>query len=195
MKRRSALLVADSGLTKVQRSVHEEGTRQVQRIASYPKVTVTEGGRGVCCHVGSRLLADVASAAGVGEAFDGAVGGVRKRRSAHAPGRVLADLAVMLADGGAAIGDLAVLRDQPNLFGSVASTATAWRVLDSVDESLLDRVKIARAAARERAWLLRGEAGRQLRTLRCAGTVVPGLVIDVDATLVTCHSPALGTRS
>jgi len=160
----------------------------VQRIASYPKVTVTEGGRGVCSHVGSRLLADVASAAGVVEAFDGAVGGVRKRRSAHAPGRVLADFAVMLADGGVAIGDLAVLRDQPNLFGSVASTATAWRVLDSVDESLLDRVKIARAAARERAWLLRGEAGRQLPTLRCAGTVVPGLVIDVDATLVTCHS-------
>jgi len=160
----------------------------VQRIASYPNVTVTEGGRGVCSHVGSRLLADVASAAGVVEAFDGAVGGVRKRRSAHAPGRVLADFAVMLADGGVAIGDLAVLRDQPNLFGSVASTATAWRVLDSVDESLLDRVKIARAAARERAWLLRGEAGRQLPTLRCAGTVVPGLVIDVDATLVTCHS-------
>ena len=80
-----------------------------------------------------------------------------------------------------------LLRDQPNLFG-LASTATAWRVLDSVDESLLDRVKIARAAARERAWLLRGEAGRQLPTLRCAGMVVPGLVIDVDATLVTCHS-------
>jgi hypothetical protein len=40
--------VADSGLTTVQRSVHEEGTRQVQRIASYPKITVTVGGRGVC---------------------------------------------------------------------------------------------------------------------------------------------------
>jgi hypothetical protein len=46
--RQSALPVADSGLTTVQRSVHEEGTRQVQRIASYPKITVTEGGRGVC---------------------------------------------------------------------------------------------------------------------------------------------------
>jgi Transposase DDE domain group 1 len=167
----------------------------VQRIAWYPKVTVTEGGRGVCSHVGSRLLADVGSAAGVAEAFDGAVGGGRKRRSAHAPGRVLADLAVMLADGGVAIGDLAVLRDQPNLFGSVASTATAWRVLDSVDESLLDRVKVARAAARERAWLLRGEARRQLPMLRCAGTVVPGLVIDVDATLVTCHSEKQGAAA
>jgi hypothetical protein len=42
------LLVVDSGLVRVQRSVHEEGTRQVQRIASYPKITVSEGRRGVC---------------------------------------------------------------------------------------------------------------------------------------------------
>jgi Transposase DDE domain group 1 len=165
----------------------------VQRTASYPKITVTTGGRGVCSHVGSRLLADVAAAARVGEAFDDAVGGGRQRRSAHAPGRVLADLAVMLADGGVAIGDLAVLRDQPDLFGPVASTATAWRVLASVDDTLLGQLKTARAVARERAWLLRGEAGRQLPRVRCAGTVVPGLVIDVDATLVTCHSEKQGT--
>ena len=172
--------------------VHEEGTRQVQRIGWYPKVAVTADGQGVCSHVGSRLLADVAAAAGLGEAFEAAVGGGRQRRSAHAPGRVLTDLAVMLADGGVAIGDLAVLRDQPGLFGPVASTATAWRVLDAIDEPLLDQVKGARAAARERAWLLRGEAGRTVPAVRCAGTVVPGLVIDLDATLVTCHSEKQG---
>jgi hypothetical protein len=91
------------------------------------------------------------------------------------------------------VGDLAVLRDQPAVFGPVASTATAWRVLDSVEESLLDQVKLARAAARERAWWLRGEAGRGVLTVRCAGTVVPGLVIDLDATLVTCHSEKQGS--
>jgi hypothetical protein len=173
-------------------SVHEEGTRQVQRSASLPRVTVTTGGRGVCSHVGSRLLADVAAAAGVSEAFDAAVSGGRRRRSAHTPGRVLTDLAVMLADGGVAIGDLAVLRDQPDLFGPVASTATAWRVLDSVDDPLLERLKAARAVARERAWLLRAEAGRPVPAVRCAGVVVPGLVIDVDATLVVCHSEKQG---
>ena len=98
----------------------------------------------------------------------------------------------MLADGGVAIGDLAVLRDQPDLFGPVASTATAWRVLDSVDEPLLEQLKTARAVARERAWLLRAEAGRPLPTVRCAGLMVPGLVIDVDATLVVCHSEKQG---
>jgi hypothetical protein len=29
--------------------------------------------------------------------------------------------------------------------------------------------------------------------VRCAGMVVPGLVIDMDATLVTCHSEKQGT--
>ena len=160
----------------------------MQRIASFPRVIVSADGRGVCSHVGSRLLADVAVAVGVGEALDEAVGVGRQRRSPHVPGRVLADLAVMLADGGVAIGDLAVLRDQPGLFGRVASTATAWRVLASVDDGLLGRLKMARALVRERAWLLRGEAGRGLPAVRCAGTLVPGLVVDLDASLVTCHS-------
>lgn len=36
-------------------------------------------------------------------------------------------MAVMLADGGQAIAELAVLGDQPDLFGPVASDPTAWR--------------------------------------------------------------------
>jgi hypothetical protein len=71
--RRSALLVVDSGLAKVQDLAHEEGTRQVHDSALYPKVMVSTGGRGVCLHVGSQLLAEVAAAAGVAELFDDAV--------------------------------------------------------------------------------------------------------------------------
>jgi len=91
-------------------------------------VQVSGDGTGVVSHVGSRLLADVAAAVGMPQAFDEAAGRHRKRCSAHAPGRVLTDLAVLLADGGEAISDLAVLRHQPSLFGPVASAATAWRV-------------------------------------------------------------------
>jgi hypothetical protein len=95
---------------------------------------------------------------------------------------------VLLADGGETITDLAVLRHQPGLFGPVASTATAWRVLDSVDDRVLGELKRARAVARERAWLLRAEAARPVPTLLCGGVAVPGLVIDFDGSLVTCHS-------
>jgi hypothetical protein len=160
----------------------------VQTIAGFPKVVVSADGRGVVSHVGARLLADVADATGLVHALDEAVGARRVRRSAHPPGRVLADVAVMLADGGEAIADLAGQRNQPGLFGPVASPATCWRVLDSVDLATLAKLKQARVVARERAWLLRAEAGRPLPPVVCAGRVVPGLVIDIDATLVTCHS-------
>jgi hypothetical protein len=49
------------------------------------------------------------------------------------------------------------LADQPLLHGPVASTATAWRVLDAVDETRLAVLRSARAVARERAWLARAE--------------------------------------
>ena len=49
--------------------------------------------------------------------------------------------------------------------------------------------------ARERAWLLRAEAGRPLPRVVCAGRTQPGLVIDIDATLVTCHSEKQGSAA
>jgi hypothetical protein len=98
----------------------------------------------------------------------------RQRRSAHDPGVVLAQLAVMLADGGDCVSDLATLRDQPELFGAVASTPTAWRVIDSVHAEGLRCIAAARAAARAGAW--------------AAGARPPTITLDFDATLVTAHS-------
>jgi Transposase DDE domain group 1 len=102
----------------------------VQARTIRPKITVTADGQGVASRVGSRLLAGLGAMTGLDQAFGDAVGGGRQRRSAHDPGRVLTDLAVLLADGGETISDLGVLRSQPGLFGQVASTATAWRVLE-----------------------------------------------------------------
>jgi hypothetical protein len=45
----------------------------------------------------------------------------------------LADLTVMIVDGGDALAHLATLRDQDELFGPVAGDATAWRVFDRVE--------------------------------------------------------------
>jgi hypothetical protein len=93
---------------------------------------------------------------------------------------VLRDLAVMLADGGDCLSDLAVLRDQPELFGPVASTPTAWRVVERVatDPDGLARLRAARAHARARAWAAGAHPDPEL------------LIIDADATLVLAHSDA-----
>jgi hypothetical protein len=58
---------------------------------------------------------------------------------------VLRNLVVMLADGGDRLSDLAALRDQPELFGPVASTPTAWRV---IERTASDPDGLARAAGR-----------------------------------------------
>jgi hypothetical protein len=153
-----------------------------------PTITVTTDGAGVVSHVGSRLLAGLADRTGLTAAFSDALVGLRERRSGHDPGRVLTDLAVLLADGGRSISDLAVLRDQPTLFGPVASTATAWRVLDRIGPAALGRVRAARAKAREQLWAQRAETAGPVGGHRGGGRTWPGLRIMFDATLVTAHS-------
>jgi hypothetical protein len=149
---------------------------------------VTGGGRGVVGHAGARLLADLADATGLTRTFSQALAGLRQRQGGHDPGRIAVDLAVMLADGGEAIADLAVLRDQSALFGPVASDPTAWRLLAGLDESMLAQVRAARAAAREIAWAQHAETRGTLPAPTVAGQNVPGLVLDVGASIVLCHS-------
>ena len=88
----------------------------------------------------------------------------------------MVDLAVMLADGGEAIADLAVLRDQAQMFGPVASDPTAWRLLSDLDSMGLGRLCVARAQARELAWAQRIETRGGLPKTTAAGLPVPGLV-------------------
>ncbi|MCX4515827.1 IS1380 family transposase [Streptomyces sp. NBC_01619] len=169
-------------------SYQAEGTFCVQAIASRPKVYVSAGGAGVVGHAGSRLLGDLADATGLTGAFSAALGPLRPRGTGHDPGRITTDLAVMLADGGQSITDLATLRDQVEVFEPVASTATAWRLLADIDHAVLARLRTARAAARETAWLQAAETGEGIPAARAGGRELPGLVMDIDATLVTCHS-------
>lgn len=150
----------------------------VKRNRCRPRLKVTADGRGVVGHAGARLLSDLADRLGLTAGLSAAMLATKQRRRGHDRGRVLADLAVMIADGGTAISDLAVLRDQPGLFGEVASTPTAWRTLEAVDDAALVRIATARAAARRRVW---------------AAGADPGFyVIDLDATLITSHSDKAG---
>lgn len=149
---------------------------------------VSADGRGVVSHAGARLLADLADATGLTSAFTDALRRLRPRGTGHDPGRVATDLAVMLADGGEAIADLALLRDQPGMFGPVASTPTAWRLLADIGPATLAALRAARAAARETAWAQAAETREGIPVSRACGRDLPGLVLDLDATLVTCHS-------
>lgn len=160
----------------------------MQGIGSRPRLHVSADGTGVVGHAGARLLADLADATGLTSAYSTALRPLRPRGTGHDPDRIATDLAVMVADGGETITDLAVLRDQGEVFGPVASTPTAWRLLVGVDERALDRLRSARARAREVAWLQASETRPGIPAAKAGGREVPGLVLDIDATLVTCHS-------
>src|SRR4051794_33396482 len=144
--------------------------RRRRRVA----LSVTGDGTGLANHAGARLLADLADAVGLTAAASAAMAPTNQRRRGHDRGVVLTDLIVAIADGAETISDLATLRDQPDLFGPVASHATVWRTLEAVDDAALERIKSARAEARANAW---------------AAGADPGFyVIDIDATLVGAHS-------
>jgi hypothetical protein len=89
-------------------------------------VDVTSDGEGLVSHAGTALLAQVADKLAVTKALSLRLAGLKQRRRGHDPGRVIRDLAVMLADGGECVSDLGAVRDQEALFGPVASDSTAF---------------------------------------------------------------------
>ena len=158
----------------------------VQRDGLVDKLSVTADGTGLVAHAGSALLTGVADRVGLTRALSAAMSPSRQRRSAHDPGVVLRDLAVMLADGGTCLADLGAQRDQLDLYGNVASDSTAFRVIDSVDEEGLGRLRAAVAVARARAWKL---GARPERSVARWHNRPERTVIDVDATLTSASSP------
>ena len=73
-------------------------------------VEVAADGDGLVSRAGTALIAGLADRLGVADEFSAALAGTRQRAGGHDPGRVLADLAVMLADGGDCVADLGALR-------------------------------------------------------------------------------------
>lgn len=141
---------------------------------SVKTVDVRADGTGLCSRAGTSLLALVADRLGLSDGLCDALAGTRERQRGHDPGRVVCDLAVMLADGGRCVSDLAALAGQESLFGDVASVSTARRVVRSVGESELAGIRAAKARARARAW--------------AAGAAPERVIVDFDATAIVVHS-------
>jgi hypothetical protein len=171
---------------------------KVQRDGRSVTVEVVADGDGLVSHAGAALLAETADRLTLTGELSGALAAVRERRGRHDPGRVIRDLAVMLADGGDCLSDLRAVRDQAPLFGPVASDATAFRVIDALarDPELMAAVRVARSRARTTAWAAGGGGGGARApppTTAWAAGVAPGrVVIDIDATLITAHSEKQG---
>jgi len=111
---------------------------------------VTGDGAGLVSHAGVAWLAETADLSGLTAGLSTAMSAVPQRR--HDAGRTLSQVVLALADGATCLSDLAALRAQPAMFGSVGSEATVWRTFNHIGPIELRGITRARAAARERAW-------------------------------------------
>jgi hypothetical protein len=133
---------------------------------------------------GASLLVEAARVTRLDRHLSAALRPWRRPRAEHDPGKVVLDVALAIALGGDCLADLAVVRAQPDLFGSVASDPTVSRLVDTLAgdaDAAVVAIRQARAAARARAWTrrspVRGDAP---------------VVVDLDATIVLAHSEKEG---
>ena len=90
-------------------------TRTVERLR------VTGGDRQTVSHAGTHLLGELGDRVGLTCGYSAAIPWAGERAFGHDRGRLLCQVAVMLAAGGRCVADMAALRDQPDVFGDVAS--------------------------------------------------------------------------
>lgn len=141
---------------------------------------------------GALLFREAIRVAGLGRGLSAALALWRPARARHDPGKVLLDLATAVALGGDCLADIAAIRAQPTVFGSVASDPTVSRLFAALAgdvEEAVAAIRRARADARAAVWARRrplaGAPGN-----RNGGQVI----VDIDATLVTAHSDKEGAE-
>ena len=152
----------------------------------YPRVHVDTAPSAAVGQAGGVLLTETVRLAGLDAALSVSLAPWRKPTAVHDPAKVLLDVALSLAVGGDCMADVAVLRAEPGLYGSVASDPTISRSIDALAAdapAALAAIAAARATARARVWGLAGENAPD----HGADAADP-VVIDLDATLVTSHS-------
>jgi hypothetical protein len=146
-------------------------------------MTMSADGRGLVSQSGGLLLAESLRVTGLGAGLSAGLARWRAPRAVHDPGKIVGDLAVMLALGGDCLADVAALRAEPELFGPVASDPVISRLVAALAADApraVKAIRAARAAARQRAWALAGQTAPG-----ADGTLIP---VDIDATIVIAHS-------
>jgi hypothetical protein len=155
----------------------------MQNTARRPKITVSDDGQGIVSQAGGLLLTETARITGLDAGLSAGLGRWRPSRTVHDPGKAVLDLAVAVALGGDCLADVGVLRAEPALFGLVASDPVVSRLVTRLAgdaPQALAAIRSARAAARQRAWALAGDAA--------PGSGGALITVDIDATIVTSCS-------
>lgn len=90
----------------------------------YPSVRADSSGDGVVSQAGGVVLTSMVKVAGLGAGLSEALEPWRKPFATHDPGKILTDPALSLATGGDSVSDIDRLRNEPEVYGLVASDPT-----------------------------------------------------------------------
>ena len=152
----------------------------------FPAIPAALTGQSLVSHAGLGVLTSFLNALGFRKLCEDRFSQFVPAMAVHRPGKILGDLAVMLAAGGEQVTDVDQLRAAPGLFGTVASEATISRFMARVKdqpEAFGHGFATMQRALRTRVW---GAAGT--RNPACRATALDPLTIDIDASLVHVHS-------
>jgi Transposase DDE domain group 1 len=117
------------GLVESPVRTRAEGIFKVKSSARGTRVAVSADGRGLVSQAGAVLLWETMRVTGLGRGLSDGLARWRAPRAVHDPGKVIADLAAAVALGGDCLADIAVLREQPELAGPVASDPAVSRLV------------------------------------------------------------------
>lgn len=148
------------------------------------RVHLAAGGESLISSSGVALLLQTAAVSGLAGRLSQELLSWRKPAAVHDSGKMVLDLVLAVAAGGDCLADVALVRAQPELFGSVASDPTICRLVDALAERPAEAVaaiRSARAHARSTVWERRSPFAEE-------GPVV----VDLDATLIGAHSEKEG---
>ena len=134
------------------------------------RVKVESGGKGVVAHVGLHALGSLANQLGLGSALSSRIEHTAQRAPRHDRGKVLVQMALVLAGGGESCADVEHLRTQRDLFGDVPSDSTVFRTFHEFDAPARAEFALALCDVRQKVWA----------QLDADGPVI----LDFDASLV-----------
>ncbi|QTJ67960.1 transposase [Rhodococcus sp. ZPP] len=126
----------------------------------YPPLSVDSAGTGVVSHAGAVLLLRTAEESCLTTALSSALEPWHEPTTSHNPGKIITDLTAALALGGDCLAEIALLREEPAVFGRVTSDPTVSRLIATLAADApkaLAAFNSARSAARRIAWITTGE--------------------------------------
>jgi hypothetical protein len=149
----------------------------VKPTRTYPRLHIDTAPSNALGQAGGMLLTETVHTSGLGHHLKQALAAWKKPFTTHDPAKILTDIAITLVLGGDALSDSSVLRDEPDLYGPVASNPTITRLIRTLAadaDHALAAINTARAAARAHVWELAGAQAPNHDSDARSPTVMPG---------------------